>query len=285
MLAFKQSISNMPNTVLNNINEIMLKFLQTESSTLYQDLMAYIQIFSTETTELTQYIEQSNAYRKLKNEFPSLEKKVENLESVASFFDTNVLSNLKINNYTQSKSNQAEVLQSKSLLVSENISEVRKCLELLPDLFLKVKHDLDKGRNDLAQKVIETSKALLEMTDKFEEVYIDNFHRRASTKKPRDILSNVQAKTKTFEDIQKKSDLFKQSLGFLKAEGDRRVSEMYPDLDQFECHLKMIKLKKMHEVTLKTWEYICTWQERISEVHQSSFKSIGKFYKLIEVFV
>ena len=275
MVAFKQSISNMPSTVLNNINEIMIKFLQNESNALYQDLMNYIQIFSTETIELTQYIEQSNAFRKLKNEFPTLEKKVENLEAVASFFDSNVLSQIQVNNYMGTKGTNIDAYQSKSVVVSENILEVRKCIDLIPDLFLKVKHELDRGRENLATKVIETSKALVEMINKFEEVYVDNFHRRASTKKPKEILTNVQAKSKTFEDIQKKSDLFKESLEFLKAEGDRRVMEMYPDLSQFECQVQIQKLKKMHDSTLKAWQYISNWQDKLSEIHQSSIHDIG----------
>ena len=62
----------------------MIKFLKSESGVLYTELMDYIQVFSSETSELTQYIEQSNAFRKLKNEFPSLEKKVDNLERLIS---------------------------------------------------------------------------------------------------------------------------------------------------------------------------------------------------------
>lgn len=264
----------MPAIVLNNLNEIMIKFLQSESQALYQELMEYIQTFSSETTELTQYIEQSNAFRKLKKEYGTIEKKVENLESVASFFDTDVLSQIQINNYASPRSN--EIFKSKSVVISETITEVRKCYDLLPQCFMEVKHNLDLGRENLATKVIETSKALLQMTNNFEEAYIENFHRRASTKKPNEILANIQSKTKTLEEIQKKSNLFKQSLEFLRSEGDRRVIELYPDLEQFECHVLIHKIYRMHEDTLKAWEYISIWQDRMENIHQSNIKIIGK---------
>ena len=180
MPLFKQSISLIPSTILNNINDIMVKFLKSESQFLYKELMEYIQIFSTETTELTQYIEQSNAYRKLKNEFPTLERKVDNLESLASLFDTSTLSQIQVDNFV--RPGYSEPAQGKSVMVSESILEVRKCLELLPELFLKVKQDLDKGRDNLATKVISTSKVLYDMIEKFEAAYIDNFHKRASSK-------------------------------------------------------------------------------------------------------
>jgi hypothetical protein len=278
MLSFKQKISNMPAIVLNNLNEIMIKFLQTESQVLYQELMEYIQIFSSETSELTQYIEQSNAYRKIIKEYGIIEKKVENLESVALFFDTDVLSQIQTNNYASPRSN--EIFKSKSVVISETISEVRKCYDLLPQCFLEVKHNLDLGRENLAIKVIETSKALLQMTNNFEEAYIENFHRRASTKKPKEILANVQSKSKTLEEIQKKSNLFKQSLEFLKSEGDRRVMELYPDLDQFECHVLINKIRRMHEDTLQTWEYISIWQDRMESIHQSNIAIIGNIYPI-----
>jgi len=280
MLAFKQSISNMPTTVLNNINEIMIKFLQEESSSLYQELMNYIQIFSTETPELTQYIEQSNAYKKLRNEFPSLEKKVENLEAVASFFDNNVLAQIQANSNIYPNSG-VDTYRSKSVVISESIAEVRKCLQLLPELFMKVKNDLDIGRENLATKVIETSKTLLQMIKSFEEAYIDNFHVRASVKKAKETLVNVQSKSKTFDDIQKKSDLFKSSLEFLKSEGDRRVIQLYPDLEQFECHVHIQKLFKMHESTIKTWEYISVWQDQMENISQSNIQIIDFILDMI----
>ena len=271
----------MPTKVLDNLNDIMIKFLQDESSSLYQELMNYIKIFSSETPELTQFIEQSNAYKKLKNEFPSLEKKVENLEAVASFFDNNILSQIQANRKIYPNSGNIDNYRSKSVVISESIIEVRKCLQLLPELFMKVKHDLDVGRENLATKVIETSKTLLEMIHNFEEAYVDNFHKRASTKKPKDILANVQAKSKTFDDIQKKSDLFKSSLEFLKSEGDRRVVQLYPDLEKFECHIQIQRLTKMHESTIKAWEYISIWQDRMDGIAQSNIKIIDSIQSMI----
>ena len=275
MLSFKQSISNMPTTVLNNINEIMIKFLQDESESLYNELMNYIKIFSSDTPELTQYIEQSNSFRKLKNEFPSLEKKVENLEAVASFFDNNILAQIQANSNIYPTSG-VDAYRSKSVVVSESIAEVRKCLQLLPELFMKVKNDLDIGRENLANKVIDTSQTLLKMISNFEEAYIDNFHKRASTKKPKEILENVQSKNKIFDDIQEKADLFKSSLEFLKSEGDRRVIQLFPDLEQFECQVQIIRLQKMHEATIKTWEYISVWQDKMENISQSNIKIISK---------
>lgn len=207
MPAFKQSISLIASTILSNINDIMVKFLKSESQSLYQELIEYIQTFSTETTELTQYIEQSNAYRKLKNEFPTLERRVDNLESLASLFDTTTLSQIQVDNFV--RPGYSDPAPGKSVMVSESIIEVRKCLELLPELFLKVKQDLDKGRDNLATKVISTSKVLYDMIEKFEAAYIDNFHRRASSKKPKEILANIQTKTKTLEEIEEKVSLFK----------------------------------------------------------------------------
>lgn len=126
MPLFKQYVSTMPTTILGNLNETMVKFLKSESSRLYNELVRYIQIFSTETSELTQYIEQSNAYRRLKNEFPSLEMKVDNLEAVASLFDTNSLSQIQIDNFVKGKQEGGEPFSSKSVMVAENIIEVRK---------------------------------------------------------------------------------------------------------------------------------------------------------------
>jgi len=230
MMEFKKNISSMPSTALNNIHEVMIKFLKNESDVLYQELINYIQVFSSDTAELTQFIEKSNAYRKLKKNFPSLEKKVDNLETVASFFDSNVLSQMPSNSRLRGESS----FPSKSVVISESIMEVRKCLDLLPELFIKVKNGLEHDREDLATKVIETSQELLRKIEQFEDAYIENFHRKASTKKAKDIFINVQAKSKTFNDIQEKSDLFKDCLTFLKAEGDLRVIEMFPDLEQFE---------------------------------------------------
>ena len=99
---------------------------------------------------------------------------------------------------------------------------------------MKVKRDLDKGRDDLATKVIQTSHMLSEMIEKFGSAYIENFHTRASTNKPKEILANIQAKSKTLNDISKKSDLFKDSLEYLKSEGDKKVIEAYPNLEEFE---------------------------------------------------
>lgn len=232
--AFKQYLSEVPTTILSRINETMIKFLKSESGVLYNELMSYVQVFTTETTELTQYIEQSNAFRKLKNDFPSLGRKVDNLEAVASLFDTSTLSQVYVDTQVKSKIGYNDPYPSKSVLVTESIEEVRKCLDLLPELFLKVKRDLDKGRDDLATKVIKTSHMLSDMIEKFESAYIENFHTRASTKKPKEILANIQAKSKTLDDIAKKSELFKDSLEFLKSEGDKKVVEAYPNLEEFE---------------------------------------------------
>lgn len=279
--AFKQYLFDAPSNIMETINEIMIKFLKNESTILYQDLMDYIQIFSTETTELTQYIEQSNAFRKLKNEFPSLEKKVDNLESVASLFDGQSLQQIYVDTSIKVRSGYNEAYPGKSVLITESIEEVRKCLDLLPELFLKVKRDLDKGRENLATKVIKTSQMLSEMIEKFESAYIDNFHVRASTKKPKDILANIQSKSKTLDDISKKSELFKDSLEFLKSEGDKKVMETYPDLVEFECQQKVAKMTKIHEVTVKAWQYISIWQERVSKIHESNLKIIESILKLI----
>jgi len=58
--------------------------------------------------------------------------------------------------------------------------------------------------------------------------------RELALNKPKEILANIQTKTKTLEEIEKKSDLFKKSLEFLKSEGDRRVNEEYPDINEFD---------------------------------------------------
>ena len=60
--AFKQYLTDVPTTILTRINETMIKFLKSESGVLYSELMNYVQVFISETTELTQYIEQSNAF-------------------------------------------------------------------------------------------------------------------------------------------------------------------------------------------------------------------------------
>ena len=50
--AFKQYLSEVPTTILSRINETMIKFLKSESGVLYNELMSYVQVFTTETTEL-----------------------------------------------------------------------------------------------------------------------------------------------------------------------------------------------------------------------------------------
>jgi hypothetical protein len=279
--SFKQSLSNMSTTVMNNINETMIKFLKTESSSLYTELMKYIQIFSIETKELTQYIEQSNAFRKLKNDFQTLERKVDNLESVASLFDIATLSQVYVDTAIKTKGSSNEPYPNKSVLVTESITEVRRCIELLPELFVKVRNDLEKGRDNLATKVLDTSQVLSGMIDKFEAAYVDNFHRRASTKKPKEILASVQSKTKALEDITMKTELFKESLEFLKSEGDKKVIEAYPDLNDFECHHKAIKIRQIHDITLKTWQYISIWQDKVSKIHDGNLKIIDSILKMI----
>ena len=124
--AFKQYLTDVPTTILTRINETMIKFLKNESGVLYSELMNYVQVFTSETKELTQYIEQSNAFRKLKNEFPSLGCKVDNLEAVASLFDASALSQVYVDTQRKSTIGYNDPYPSKSVLVTESIEEVRK---------------------------------------------------------------------------------------------------------------------------------------------------------------
>jgi hypothetical protein len=65
------------------------------------------------------------------------------------------------------------------------------------------------------------------------------------------VLTSIQDKSKTLHDIKKKVDLFKECLEFLKEEGDPRVNDEYPDLSNFECEKRLIKMNQIHENTLK----------------------------------
>ena len=154
-------------------------------------------------------------------------------------------------------------------------------MELLPDMFIKVKKDIEQGRDDMADKVIGKSQELQEVMVKFEDAYIDNFHRRGSTKKPKDVLHSVQMKGKTLEDINMRVDIFKQSLEFLHKEGHRRAKEAYPDLEKYECYISNKRLQSMHEVTLKAWEFMTQWNDRFNKIGQESIKNIGEFHHLL----
>lgn len=100
--------------------------------------------------------------------------------------------------------------------------------------------------------------------------------RELALNKPKEILANIQTKTKTLEEIEKKSDLFKKSLEFLKSEGDRRVNEEYPDINEFDWYTKINKIKKMHKFTMRTWEWISEWQEKTTDFHKATPDIISK---------
>jgi hypothetical protein len=177
MMSFKQTVASLPAQCLNDIYKTMVEFLTQETQSLHSTLEGYLTAFSSEREDLASFIEKSTKHKELQKDYPTLTKRVENLEAVAGLIDQSALQNTSTGWSTS---------------VGEGIDEVRRCMELLPDLFIKVKKDIEQGREDMADKVIGTSKELQKMMDAFEEAYVDNFHRRGSTKKPKDVLTSVQ---------------------------------------------------------------------------------------------
>jgi phage head maturation protease len=64
--------------------------MKSETQSLFTELTYYLEVFNNESEDIGPFIEQSKAFRKLKdqsNSQQSISKRTENLEAICSFFN------------------------------------------------------------------------------------------------------------------------------------------------------------------------------------------------------